>query len=147
MSDAPRPFNLMLRRPGDRKVYLSPGYDDPEEYLRRDFYDGTDERDDTDTEWCLSLPHKCDEWLIGTGTLDEVLAEAERFRDELDQAIDALRAEIPLPDGPRYYVKVTPRTGSAEIQPDAPWPPEGTVGVQVYLGDPPRPIGGLDADG
>ena len=133
-----KPFNLMLRRPGGSKVFLSPGYDDPDEWLRRDFYEGSDERADKDTEWSLSLPHQCGEWGIWDGPREDVLAAALRFRDELDQAIGALAAEEPLPTGPAFYVKVTARTGRSEPEPTAPWPPEGTAGVQTYIGDPPR---------
>lgn len=108
----------MLRRPGDianpDADYGAPDYE-AGIYLAPDFTErqtgsplaGSDPR--YGDGWALSLPHHCGEWVIDHGTLDEVLAEAERFRDELDQAIDALRAEIPIPDGPRYYVKVTAR--------------------------------------
>jgi hypothetical protein len=90
--ETPRPFNLMLRRPGSRKVFLSPGYDDPDEWLRRDFYDGTDEREDKAADWSLSLPHQCGEWGIWGGPREDVLDAARRFRTELDQAIAALEA-------------------------------------------------------
>lgn len=93
MSDdpsAPRPFNLMLRRPGSREVYLSPAFDDPGEYRRRDFYQGDDERSDEGTDWSLSPPHQCGEWSIWDGSRDEAPAAALRLRDELDQAIAAL---------------------------------------------------------
>lgn len=93
------------------------------------------------------LPHRCGEWEIATGSLDDVLAGAERLRDELDQAIEALRAEIPQPEGPRWHYKITPVTDPARVEPSAPWPPEGTVGVQTYVGNPPRLIGETDADG
>lgn len=89
-TQTPRPFNLMLRRPGSRDIFLSPTYDDLDEYMRRDFYKGGDERGDRDTDWSLSLPHHCDEWPIGSGPREEVLADALRLRAELDAAIAAL---------------------------------------------------------
>lgn len=142
----PRPFGLMLRRPGETTtVYLAPDFTNPRPEWTTDA--GSDPRwgEGSDQHWALSLPHHCGEWVIDEGTLDEVIAEAERLRAELDQAIEALRAEIPVPEGPRYYVNVTPRTG--EIEPPAPWPPESTVAVQTYVGSPPRLIGDADADG
>lgn len=118
-----RPFGLMLRRPGDvANPDADWGAPDSEEgiYAAPDFTERRDKRataagsdprcgDDAAQQWALSLPHNCGEWGITDGPLEYVLAEAERFRDESDQAIDALRAELPLPDGPRYYVKVTAR--------------------------------------
>lgn len=156
MTEQLRPFGLMLRRPGDianpdadwgapdyeAGIYLAPDF--TRRHLPHDTPAGSDPRHGD--EWSLSLPHRCGEWVIDHGTLDEVLAEAERLRAELDQAIDALRAELPLPDGPRYYVKATPRAADAEAPQPAPWPPEGTVAVQTHVGNPPRPIGDADAD-
>lgn len=142
MPEQPRPFGLMLRRPGETEtVYLGPDFTNPRPEWATEA--GSDPRwgEGSDQHWALSLPHRCGEWVIDHGTLDEVIAEAERFRDELGQAIDALRAEIPLPEGPRYYVKVTPRAADAEVPQPAPWPPEGTIAVQTYVGNPPRPIG------
>lgn len=141
----PEPFGLMIRRPGDvanpdadwgapdgeEGIYLAPDFAERHQHLDTDA--GSDPRwgDGSENHWSLSLPHRCGEWVIDHGTLEEVLAEAERFRDELDQAIDALRAEIPLAEGPRWHFKVTPRTGP--VDPPAPWPPEGTVAVQTYV--------------
>ena len=142
MPEEPRPFGLTLRRPGETgTVYLGPDFAEPRPEWATDA--GSDPRwgDGSDQHWALSLPHKCGEWVIDEGALESVLAEAERFRDELGQAIDALRAEIPLPEGPRYYVTVTPRAADAETPQPEPWPPEGTVAVQTYVGNPPRPIG------
>lgn len=151
----PRPFGLMLRRPGDvanpdaepgapdeeEGIYLAPDF--TERHLRVDTHAVSDPRRYVggESDWALSLPHSCGEWEIGTGSREQVLSDARRLRDELDQAITALLAEEPLPEGPRYFVKVTARTGPAEVQPPAPWPPEGTVGVDVYAGDPPRLLG------
>jgi hypothetical protein len=137
----PRPFGLMLRRPGDTAnpdadwgqldyeegIYLAPDFTTRHPHM--DTQAGSDPRHGDG--WSLSLPHRCGEWVIDHGTLDEVLAEALRFRDELDQAIEALRAEVPLPDGPRYYVKVTERTGP--VEPPTPWPPEGAVAVDTFI--------------
>lgn len=144
VEDRPKPFNLMIRRPGSRDIYLSPAFDDLAEYARRPFLEGDDEREDRDADWSLTLPHHCGEWPIGFGSLDEVVADAERLRDELDQAIDALRAEIPQPQGPLWHYTITPVVEPGEVEPPAPWPPEGTVGVQVYVGDPPRLVGEAD---
>lgn len=44
-------------------------------------------------EWALSLPHSCDAWVIGTGTLADVLEEAREFRAGLDAAIRVLERE------------------------------------------------------
>jgi hypothetical protein len=41
-------------------------------------------------EWALSLPHSCDAWVIGYGSREEVLADARKFRKELDKAIRRL---------------------------------------------------------
>lgn len=119
---AAEPFGLMIRRPGDvanpdatwgdpdrtEGIYVAPGFTE-----RHADWDaaGSDPRNyiGGENDWALSLPHRCGEWEIATGSLDDVLAEAERLRGELDQAIEALRAELPMPDGPRYYVKVTAR--------------------------------------
>lgn len=148
MSEPPRPFGLMIRRPGETTtVYLAPDFTNPRPEWTTDA--GSDPRwgEGSDQHWALSLPHRCGEWVIDEGTLDEVLAEAERFRDELDQAIEALRAEIPVPEGPRWHYTVTVRAADAETPQPAPWPPEGTVAVQTYVGSPPRLIGDADADG
>lgn len=94
-SDASKPFAVMLRRPGSSTVYVGPRFDDPEAFITTaDFYDGSDPRwgQDKDQHWALSLPHKCDEWTIGEGDRADVLAEARRLRDELDQAIAAMEA-------------------------------------------------------
>lgn len=41
--------------------------------------------------WALLLPHQCDEWLISASPdAGAVLAEARRFRAELDAAIAQL---------------------------------------------------------
>lgn len=146
MTEQPRSFGLILRRPGETEtVYLGPDFTDPRPEWATDA--GSDPRwgEGCEQHWALSLPHRCGEWVIDHGTLDEVLAEAERLRDELDQAIDALRAEIPLPEGPRWRYTITPADHSAEATAAASWPPEGTVGLQVYAGNPPRLIG--DAGG
>ena len=158
MSEQPRPFGLMLRRPGDTAnpdatwgdpdrvegIYVAPDFT-----IRHTDWDaaGSDPRNyiGGENDWALSLPHRCGEWGIAEGTLEDVLAEALRFRDELDQAIEALRAEIPIPEGPRWHYTVTARAADAETPQPEPWPPEGTVAVQTYVGNPPRPIG--DADG
>lgn len=93
VGDGPEPFNLMLRRPGSRSVFLGPSYGDPDEWYRRDgVYEGVDEREDRGTDWSLSLPHHCDEWPIGVGSREQVLAAAHRLRDELDAAIGAMEA-------------------------------------------------------
>lgn len=99
----PRPFGLMLRRPGDianpdatwgdpdrtEGIYLAPDFT-----VRHTDWDaaGSDPRGyiGGENDWALSLPHRCGEWVIDYGTRGEVLAEARRFRDELDQAITAL---------------------------------------------------------
>lgn len=44
--------------------------------------------------WALYLPHQCDEWAIGSGTCDEVLAAAKQFRAELDEAIAVLEDAV-----------------------------------------------------
>lgn len=47
--------------------------------------------------WAIGLPHQCDDWAIAAGDDHAaVIAEAERFRDELGMAIERLRA---LPPG------------------------------------------------
>ncbi len=110
MTEQPRSFGLILRRPGETEtVYLGPDFTNPRSEWATDAGSGPRWGGGCEQHWALSLPHRCGEWVIDHGTLDEVLAEAERLRGELDQAIDALRAELPLPDGPRYYVKVTAR--------------------------------------
>lgn len=43
--------------------------------------------------WAVVLPHHCDEWVIATGGREHVLAEARRFRDELDIAIRHMEAD------------------------------------------------------
>ena len=43
--------------------------------------------------WAIGLPHQCDDWAIAMSTDREaVLAEARRFRAELDAAIAQLEA-------------------------------------------------------
>jgi hypothetical protein len=44
-------------------------------------------------EWALSLPHSCDAWVIGSGSLADVLEEAREFRALLDEAIRRLEQE------------------------------------------------------
>jgi hypothetical protein len=88
----PQRFGLMLRRPGDEGIYIAP------DFIARHEKWATDARDDPrwDEErqqhWALSLPHRCDEWNIGHGTREEVLADAYRLRAELDAAIAAMEA-------------------------------------------------------
>lgn len=139
----PEPFGLILRRPGEpHTVYRAPHFAEPQSEWTTDATDDPRWGEGSEQHWALSLPHRCGEWVIGEGEHAKVLADAERLRDELDQAIDALRAEIPLPEGPRWHFTITPVTEPGDVEPPAPWPPEGTVGVQVYVGDPPRLIGG-----
>ena len=136
----------MIRRPGEPDtVCIAPDFMQPQPEASTDA--GSDPRwgEGSDQHWALSLPHRCGEWVIGEGEHADVLADAERLRDELDQAIEALRAEIPLPEGPRWHYKITPVTEPARVEPSAPWPPEGAVGVQTYVGNPPRLIGDADA--
>lgn len=102
---APEPFGLMLRRPGDvanpdatwgdpdrvEGIYLAPDFTQ----RHADWDDaGSDPRDyiGGEQDWALSLPHQCDEWTISYGSRADVLADARRFRDELDQAITAMEA-------------------------------------------------------
>ncbi len=144
----PRPFGLILRRPGDiANPDADPGAPDEDEgiYLAPDFtarHAKHDTRAGADPrwgqgkadQWSLSLPHSCGEWEISDGTREDVLADAVRFRDELDQAIAALQAEEALPQGPAWHYKITPVADPAEVDPPPSWPPEGTVGVDVYVG-------------
>ncbi|MCX4751759.1 DUF6221 family protein [Kitasatospora sp. NBC_01287] len=44
-------------------------------------------------EWALSLPHSCDAWEIGIGSLGDVLEAAREFRAGLDEAIRRLEQE------------------------------------------------------
>ena len=59
-----------------------------------DRYDEPDDSQDVpDDCWALGLPHQCDDWAIAMSTdRDHVLAEARRFRAELDAAIAVLEA-------------------------------------------------------
>ena len=59
-----------------------------------DRYDELDESTDVPDEcWAIGLPHQCDDWAIAMSTDREVvLAEARRFRAELDAAIAVLGA-------------------------------------------------------
>ena len=102
----PRPFGLMLRRPGDvanpdaewgdpderEGIYLAPDF--TTRHDKQDTYAGTDPRygEYERQHWVLSLPHRCDEWSISYGTREDVLADAYRLRDELDAAIKAMEA-------------------------------------------------------
>jgi len=104
--ETPRPFGLMLRRPGDvadpdaewpdpheyEGIYLAPDF--TTRHLRHDTGAVSDPRygEDAAKQWALSLPHQCGEWGIWDGTREDVLEAALRFRDELDQAITALEA-------------------------------------------------------
>lgn len=139
----PKPFNLMLRRPGGRDIYLSPTFDDPSEYLRRDgLYEGTDERDDRDTDWSLSLPHRCGEWGIWDGTREDVLEAALRFRDELDQAIAALEdAEEPGSHAAEWTLPFPPH----DLTDMKTWPAPLPLAAQIARPEPRAwqyPVGG-----
>jgi hypothetical protein len=59
-----------------------------------DRYDELDEPTEIpDDCWALGLPHQCDDWAIAMSPDREVvLAEARRFRDELDAVIAELTA-------------------------------------------------------
>jgi hypothetical protein len=59
-----------------------------------DRYDELDDPSDVpDDCWAFGLPHQCDNWAIGMSEDREaVLAEARRFRAELDEAIAVLEA-------------------------------------------------------
>jgi hypothetical protein len=145
---APCPFGLMLRRPGDvanpdadpgapdeyEGIYLAPDF--TARHAKHDTRAGIDPRwgQGKADQWSLSLPHSCGEWEISDGTREDVLADALRLRDELDQAIAALQAEEALPQAPAWHYKITPVADPAEVEPSAPWPPEGTAGVDLYVG-------------
>jgi hypothetical protein len=51
--------------------------------------------DATLDEWALYLPHQCDAWEIAVGDRETVLADAKKFRAELDHAIGLLEQEMP----------------------------------------------------
>jgi hypothetical protein len=58
-----------------------------------DRYDEDDPTCIPDECWAFGLPHQCDDWAIAMGSdLQAVVAEAKRFRAELDNAIEALEA-------------------------------------------------------
>ncbi len=46
------------------------------------------------TEWVAQLPHSCDEWVVGSGDKETVLAALKQMRSEIDEAITFL-AEQP----------------------------------------------------
>ena len=84
----PTPFGFMLRKPGDaHNVYLAPDYAEPHREITTDATNDPRWGENAAQDWCLSLPHRCDEWNIGDGSRDDVLTEAKRFRAELDAAI------------------------------------------------------------
>jgi hypothetical protein len=94
-----QPFGFMLRKPGARvdgdfgdetPVYAAPGFDEPQPAWQT--HAGSDPRLEPESEWALALPHHCDEWNIGDGSREDVLAEAKRFRAELDAAIAVMEA-------------------------------------------------------
>lgn len=63
-----------------------------------DRYDDDPDGDSTvpDDSWAIGLPHQCDSWAIAMSPDREaVLAEAKRFRAELDEAIAELEAGSP----------------------------------------------------
>lgn len=49
--------------------------------------------DATLDEWALYLPHQCDAWEIAVGDRETVLADAKKFRAELDHAIAMIEQE------------------------------------------------------
>ena len=50
--------------------------------------------DFTGDDYGISLPHQCDSWvIIASPDRETALAEARKFRDELDQAIAELENE------------------------------------------------------
>ena len=43
--------------------------------------------------WALWLPHDCDEWVIASGSADEVLAAGRQFRDAIEKALRHIEAQ------------------------------------------------------
>lgn len=91
---------IMLRRPGDEYgIYLAP------DFVER--HTGWHEWTSDDPRWggdaldhySLSLPHSCDEWVIGEGDRASVLTDAMALREQLDRLISVLSAEDGAKDG------------------------------------------------
>lgn len=84
---------IMLRRPGDKyKVYIGPDFTEPKTnwpFAEEDPRYGEGALDD----YSLSLPHSCQEWVIGGGDRAQVLMDAMALREQLDQVIAVLSAE------------------------------------------------------
>jgi len=91
-----RPFGLMVKKPGEH-YYAAPCVATGQ---AEDLWDGSlspelSPFDMKDGDWSVFLPHHCDEWIIATGDRESVLAEARRFRAELDAAIGTLEGSAP----------------------------------------------------
>lgn len=76
------PHSLYVNPAGTRDAY------DPTTGDRVDGFYEVDEE-----EAAAYLPHQCDEWVIGSGTTTDVIAELRKLRDEVDAAIKFLEQQ------------------------------------------------------
>lgn len=89
-------MTFYIKRPGQRE---GEPVGEPGEYDH-----GT--TDALEDEWALYLPHQCDAWDIASGDLATTLAEARKFRADLNQVIRLLEEnEPPREPGPQWIAK------------------------------------------
>ena len=90
--DELKPFGVQLKKP-DKDTWVAPCVATGK---TADPWDGSlsnvGESDIGKGDWAVMLPHSCDSWVIAAGSREHTLAEARRFRDELDKAIAMLEA-------------------------------------------------------
>lgn len=83
-------FGFQIKAAGTSYAeFASPEPDGWDEWEQPDKYG-----DEYRSGMALVLPHQCSEWLIGSGTREQVIESAKAFRAELDAAITKLESEV-----------------------------------------------------
>jgi hypothetical protein len=52
---------------------------------------------DGEDDWEVALPHRCDDWVIGSGTHEEVMASMLKFVGEVGEAYGKLKRKVEQP--------------------------------------------------